>query len=188
MHRYVEQTQAHLESATEEDRRLASELAEREETSRSATQTARALEDELAQVRAMIADAALQRDRRIRERVYQEEQIETLTRRRAEIEKEVEALSARLIIVESELERLRQAEAKLSTDNEQAIIALRSAEDSHARKLSEVARAEHEIETSRVELLTHTAAVERLNELARQLENARENAPLWQRRARDQSE
>ncbi|HEX7530518.1 MAG TPA: AAA family ATPase, partial [Pyrinomonadaceae bacterium] len=107
----LEQTQAQLENATEEDRRLAAELAEREETSRSATQNARALEDELAQVRAAIADAALQRDRRIRERVYQEEQIETLTRRRTEIEKEVEALSARLVIVESELERLRQAEA-----------------------------------------------------------------------------
>src|ERR1700681_136877 len=84
----LEQTQAHLESATEEDRRLATELAEREETSRSATQNARALEDELAQVRAAIADAALQRDRRIRERVYQEAQVETLTRRRTEIEKE----------------------------------------------------------------------------------------------------
>jgi chromosome segregation protein len=170
----LEQTQAQLESATEEDRRFAAELAEREETSRAATQNARALEDELAQVRAAIADAALQRDRRIRERVYQEEQVETLTRRRTEIEKEVEALNARLLIVEAELERLRQAEAKLSTDNEQAVLALRAAEDSHARKLSEVAQAENEIESARVELLTHTAAVERLNELARQLEYALE--------------
>src|SRR3984893_6544182 len=170
----LDQTQGHLESATEEDRRLAVELAEREETNRSATQTARALEDELAQVRATIAEAALQRDRRIRERVYQEEQIETLTRRRTEIEKEVEALSARLVVFESELERLRQAEAKLSADNEQAIISLRSAEHSHAHKLNEVAQAENQIETARVELLTHTAAVERLNELARQLENALE--------------
>lgn len=170
----LEQTQTHLENATEEDRRLAAELAEREDTSRSATQTARTLEDELAQVRAAIADAALQRDRRIRERVYQEEQIGSLGRRRTEIEKEAEALSARLVVVESELERLRQAEAKLSTDNEQAIIVLRAAEDSHAQKLSEVAQAENEIETARVELLTHTAAVERLNELARQLEHALE--------------
>jgi chromosome segregation protein len=166
----LEQTQAQLESATEEDRRFAIELAEREETSRGATQNARALEDDLAQVRAAIADAALQRDRRIRERVYQEEQIETLNRRRTEIEKEVEALSQRLVIVEAELERLRQAEAKLSADNEQAVLALRAAEDSHALKLSEVAQAENEIESARAELLTHTAAVERLNELARQLE------------------
>ncbi len=168
------QTQAHLESATEEDRRLATELAEREETSRSATQNARALEDELTQLRAAIADAALQRDRRIRERVYQEEQIETLTRRRTEIEREVEALNARLVIVESELERLRQTEAQLSAENEQAVLALRAAEESHARKLGEVAGSENEIESARVELLTHTAAVERLNELARQLENGLE--------------
>ncbi len=166
----LEQTQAQLESATEEDRRFATELAEREETSRGATQNARALEDELAQVRAAIADAALQRDRRIRERVYQEEQIETLNRRRTEIEKEVDALSQRLVIVEAELERLRQAEAKLSADNEQAVLALRAAEDSHALKLAEVGEAENEIERARAELLTHTAAVERLNELARQLE------------------
>jgi chromosome segregation protein len=167
-------SEAQLESATEEDRRLATELAAREETSRFATQNARDLEDELTQLRAAIADAALQRDRRIRERVYQEEQIETLTKRRTDIENEVEALNSRLVIVESELERLRQAEAQLSTENEQAILALRSAEDSHAQKLSEVAQAEHQIETARVELLTHTAAVERLNELARQLEFALE--------------
>ena len=85
----LEQTQAQLDSATEDDQRLAAELAEREESSRAATQNARALEDELAQVRAAIADAALQRDRRIRERVYQEEQIETLAKRSTEIEKEV---------------------------------------------------------------------------------------------------
>jgi chromosome segregation protein len=71
----LEQSQVQLESATEEDRRLATELAEREETSRAATQNARALEDDLTQLRAAIADAALQRDRRIRERVYHEEQI-----------------------------------------------------------------------------------------------------------------
>ncbi|MDX6303321.1 MAG: chromosome segregation protein [Blastocatellia bacterium] len=170
----LEQSQVHLESATEEDRQLAAALTAREETSRSATQTARALEDELTQLRAAVAEAALQRDRRIRERVYQEEQIETLTRRRTEIEMEVAALDARLLIVESELARLRQAEAQLSTENEQAVLALRLAEDSHALKLGEVAQAESEIESARVQLLTHTAAVERLNELARQLEHGLE--------------
>src|SRR6266481_1364389 len=143
----LEQSQLQLASATEDDRRLAAELAEREETSRSATQNARALEDELTQLRAAVAEAALQRDRRIRERVYQQEQIETLTRRRTEIEKEVAALDARLLVVESEGERLRQAEVQLSTDNEQAVLALRSAEDAHAMKLGEVALAENQIES-----------------------------------------
>ena len=170
----LEQTQTQLNSATEEDRRLAAELAESEEGSRAATQNARALEDELAQVRAAVADAALQRDRRIRERVYQEEQIETLTRRRAEIESEVEALNARLAVIETESERLRELDAKLSSESEQTINALRSAEEAHAQKLTQVAAAENAIEAARVELLTHTAAAERLSELARQLDGALE--------------
>ena len=128
----LDQTQVQLDSATEDDLRLAAELAEREETSRAATQTARALEDELAQVRAAVADAALQRDRRIRERVYQEEQIETLTRRRVEIEREVEALSARFVVVGSELERLRQIDATLNSDHEQATSVLRTSPKSPA--------------------------------------------------------
>src|SRR5712691_10136656 len=167
-------TQAELDSATEGDQRLTVELAERDEGSRAATQTARALEDELGQVRAAVAEAALQRDRRIRERVYQEEQIENLTKRRAEIQREVEALSARLVTIESELERLREADAKLSAENEQTTSALRQAEESHAHSLTEVAMAEEEIEAARAELLTHTVAAERLSELARQLQGALE--------------
>ena len=116
-------TEAELDSATEDDRRLTVELAQRDEGSRAATQNARALEDELGQVRAAVSDAALQRDRRIRERVYQEEQIENLTRRRAEIQREVEALSARLVTIESELERLREAGARLSAENEHTTLA-----------------------------------------------------------------
>jgi chromosome segregation protein len=170
----LEQTQEQLDKATEDEQTLAAELAGREESSRTATQNARTLEDELAQVRAAVADAALQRDRRIRERVYQEEQIENLTKRRAEIEKEIESLSARLVVIDSELERLRQIEAQLASENEQAILALGSAEETHARKLAQVIEAENEIESARAELLRHTAAAERLHELARQLENSLE--------------
>src|SRR5207253_3591205 len=135
--------------ATREDHRLAAELAEREEISRTATQSARALEDELAHLRAAIAEAALQRDRRIRERVYQEEQIETLTKRRAEIEKEIEALNARLAFIETELGRLRELDARLNSESEQTIGALQSAEETHAQKLAQVGVAENEIETAR---------------------------------------
>src|ERR1044072_7095856 len=92
----LEQPQADLDRANHEEHRLTADLAEREEASRAATHQARELEDELAQVRAAVADAALQRDRRLRERVYQEEQIEGLTKRRAKIEKEGETLSATL--------------------------------------------------------------------------------------------
>jgi chromosome segregation protein len=166
----LEQTEGQLDRATQDDERLAAALGEREEASRAATQTARRLEDELAQVRAAVAEGALQRDRRIRERVYQEEQTETLTKRRAEIQSEVEALSSRLVIIESELERLRILDATLTAENDETIAVLRSAEESHAQKLSEIAVAENEIESTRAELLNHTVAAERLHELARQLE------------------
>src|SRR2546423_13060434 len=66
----LEQSQAHLNAATEEEHRLTADLAQREEASRAATHQARELEDELAQVRAAVADAALQRDRRLRVRAF----------------------------------------------------------------------------------------------------------------------
>jgi chromosome segregation protein len=170
----LEQSQAQLDSATEEEQRLANELAAREEGSRAATQNARALEDELAQVRAAVADAALQRDRRLRERVYQEEQIENLKARRTEIEREVEGLRARIVVVDAELERLRGLDAQLTSENDRTVSVLRQAEEAHALKLALIIDSENEIEAARAELLKHTAAAERLRELARQLENALE--------------
>src|SRR6266516_2040097 len=79
----LEQAQAQLDNATQDDQRLAEELAEHEKRSQTATQHARALEDELADARAAVAEAALQRDRQVRERAYQEEQVVELEKRRA---------------------------------------------------------------------------------------------------------
>src|SRR5262245_43621045 len=170
----LERSQTQLDAANQKEQRIASELSNREESSRLATQNARALEDALAQVRAAVAEAALQRDRRIRERVYQQEQIEDLTRRHTEIEKEIEALGARSVVIDSELARLGAIEAQLRAENEQTIQALRTAEDAHAHKIALVTEAETEIEAARAELLRHTAAAERLHELARQLESTLE--------------
>jgi chromosome segregation protein len=170
----LEQTQAQLDNATQDDQRLGEELAEREEASRAATQNARALEDELAQVRAAVADAALQRDRRIRERVYQEEQIQTLEKRRAELQHEVAELNTRLVTIEADLQGLQHLDLKLNEEHQQTTHLLQSSEEAHAQKLAAVAKLEAEIEATRVELLTHTAAAERLHELTRQLDNALE--------------
>ena len=170
----LDQTQADLDRATQEEAQLAVSLTEREEASRAATQNARALEDELAQVRATVAEGALQRDRRIRERVYQEEQIEALTKRRTDIEREVAALTERLTVIESELERLRVLDSTLATENEQTTSLLRTAEETHAAKLTEVGQSEQDIEVARADLLKHTVAGERLHELARQIESTLE--------------
>ena len=168
----LDQTQAELDRAGQEEQQLAAALTEREEASRTATQNARTFEDELAQVRAAVAEGALQRDRRIRERVYQEEQIETLSKRRTEIEAEVAALTERLTLVESELERLGALDATLTAETEQTSSLLRTAEETYAARLAEVARAEEEIENARPELLKHTVAGERLLELGRQIESS----------------
>src|SRR5215813_10978484 len=170
----LEQTQADLDRANQEEERLAASLSERDEASRSATQNARELEDELAQVRAAVAEGALQRDRRIRERAYQEEQIEALAKRRTEIDREVAALANRLTVIESELDRLRSLDSTLTAENEQTTSRLRTAEETHATKLTEIAQAEQEIDSARGELLNHTVAAERLHELARQIESSLE--------------
>ena len=168
----LDRTQQQLEEASRTEENLARELAQRETDSRSATQDARDFEDRLAQVRAAVAEAALQRDRRIRERSYQEEQIVSLERRRTELQQEIEALNARVVTVEAEWQRLSELEAKLTTENDESALSLQTAEEAYAQRLADVSRAEGEIEEARVQLLTHTAASERLGEIAHQLESA----------------
>ncbi|HEX8176996.1 MAG TPA: chromosome segregation protein SMC [Pyrinomonadaceae bacterium] len=170
----LEETRARVEEAAREEQSLIAELAAREEEARTATQDARAVEEELAEKRAAAADAALQRDRRQRERIYQEEQVASLSRRREEIENEIEAVRARILAVEAEIERLTEEDARLRAAAEESAEMLQSAEAAYGQKLLEVAGAEAEIERGRAELLTHTAVTERLMEISRQLESALE--------------
>ncbi|HEY0006705.1 MAG TPA: AAA family ATPase [Pyrinomonadaceae bacterium] len=170
----LEETKVALEEVSREERSLAAELAEREETARSATQQARALEDELSQARAVAAEAALQRDRQLRERAYQEEQREALEERRAAIKNEIEAVRARLEAVEAESAQLLEHEALLHAESEESAQLLQSAESRYGQRIVEVTEAEAMIETARAELLTHTAVAERLMEIGRQLESALE--------------
>ncbi|MFN2597450.1 MAG: chromosome segregation protein SMC [Pyrinomonadaceae bacterium] len=159
-----------LASAGDEERALAAELEEREDETRRATSTAREREEELAAARAAVADAALRRDRRERERAYREEQAEGLEARIADIASQMEALRARLASVRAEGEGLRAGEAQLRDESEQSAASLRAAETDYARLLNEVLEAEAQIESARAELLTHTAVAERLSEIGRQLE------------------
>lgn len=167
----LEQTQSQLVEVSTEERNLAEELAHREEDARNATHAARRLEDELAEARAAIAEAALQRDRQVRERAYQQEQIVELEKRRAELQVEIDTLSTRLIGLLADCERLREQDEASHAESEDRIFALRSAELVYAEKVSVASDAEAQIERARAELLTHTAVAERLREIARQLQN-----------------
>ena len=174
----LDETHAQLEEAGREERTLAEELASSEEDAREATQRARAFEDELAQARAAVAEAALQRDRRTRERSYHEEQVAALTKRREAVESEMEMVRARLGEVEQECLRLRELDASLRAASEESTLSLQEAEAAYSRRLTEALEAESEIERARAELLTHTAVAERLMEIGRQLETALERIAL----------
>jgi chromosome segregation protein len=176
--RLLEESQAQLDRISQEERRLAGELARQEEDARNATRHARQVEDDLAQTRAAASAAALQRDREVRERVYQQEQITTLNKRREEINAEIEALSSRLELIGSETERLGEQDVRLRAESEESVLSLRIAEEAYAERIAIAATAEAEIERARAELLSHTAVAERLREIGRQLESTLERLSM----------
>ena len=170
----LEETLAKLEEASAMERSVAAELERQEEAAREATHGARKTEDDLAAARAAAAEAVLRRDRQVRERAYQEEQVAALEKRNNEVNAEIEALSARLVLVAAECKRLQEDDARLQAEADQSAASLRTAEESYAEKLSIAAQAEAEIESARADLLQHTAVAERLREIARQLEGTLE--------------
>ena len=170
----LEETHTRLQEATAREHSVAIELEQQEEAARGATQQARQTEDDLATARAAAAEAVLRRDRQARERVYQEEQVVSIDKRRNEVGAEIDALSERLVLVEAECKRLQDEDARPRIEAEQSAASLRTAEESHAEKLSLASRAEAEIEAARADLLKHTAVAERLREIARQLQGTLE--------------
>src|SRR6266536_3567010 len=153
--RLLEETQIKLQDASDIERRVAEELERQEEAARGATHKARKIEDDLAAMRAAAAEAVLRRDRQARERVYQEEQVISLEKRKSEVSAEIDALSERLVLVETECKRLQEDDARLRSETDDSVASLRWAEESYAEKLSLAAKAEAEIESARADLLKH---------------------------------
>jgi chromosome segregation protein len=170
----LEELREQLASANEEVERFATELEEREEDARRATGEAREREEELATERAAVSESALRLDRRERERTYQGEQIAALERRLEEVRREAEMVSARIASVTAESESLVLRDVQMREETEATARQLHEAEDAYARRAAEVVVAESAIESARGELLTHTAAAERLSEIGRQLETVLE--------------
>jgi chromosome segregation protein len=175
---YLEDLRAQLSAANDEVEQLAEELELREEEARQATTEARAREEELAEARAAVSESALLRDRRERERAYQEEQIAALENRLSEVRREMGAVEARLSSVMGESESLVLTDVQMREASELSARQLEEAEESYARRVAEVREAEGAIESARAELLTHTGVSERLFEIGRQLEAALERLAL----------
>ena len=166
----LDETETKLSEVSLVEANIAAELTQREADARNATQQARQIEDDLTAARAAAAEAVLRRDRELRERTYQEEQVVSLDKRKVEIEAEITALAGRLVLVEAECKRLQEQDVTLRSEADATALSLRTAEELHAAKLALAGSAETEIETARAELLQHTAIAERLREIARQLE------------------
>ena len=167
----VQDLEVKLGEAVAVETDMTAKVVEKEETFREATQNARQAEENLAVVRQRHADNALERDRAEREHRYQNEQIANLHNRFAVLKGEIEAYTERLELVRSERARLVGDEQTERTEAEKAEAALLEAELKHRSKLEDVEWIESGLEAERAKLLQHTAAVERFDEIGRQLES-----------------
>jgi chromosome segregation protein len=160
-----------FKEAEKNERGVFWEVAEKDDAFRQATQRAREAEENLAELRARHSENALARDRNSREKQYKNEQINNLIERSANLKNETRAIEERLTLVRSEIKRLEKDEQKERAEAEKAELDLRQTESVHQAKLKELNEVEARLETERAEVLRHTAAFERLTEIARQLEN-----------------
>ncbi|MEP7147507.1 MAG: chromosome segregation protein SMC [Acidobacteriota bacterium] len=159
-----------LAEAVEVEQGFAAKVVAQEEAFRESTQHARFVEETLAEIRRRHAENALERDRAEREHRYQAEQIVNLNNRSEAVRGEIDAVEQRLKLIESELERLHREDAAESAEADASRLILQQAEKQYALKLDDLQKIEEELETHRTELMKHTAALERFDEIARQLE------------------
>ena len=139
---FLAETNRKLNEVADLEAAIVEELGQRETDARTATQQARNVEDELAKARAAAAEAVLLRDRQARERVYQQEQLSEIDKRKTDVTREIEALTARIVLVEQECRRLQAEDAKLREEADRSALALRTAEESYAAKLTSASNAE----------------------------------------------
>ena len=166
----IENFETQLAEAVKIEHEFTAKVSAQEEAFREATQRARFVEETLADIRRQHADNALERDRAEREHRYQAEQIVNLNNRGEAIRGEIDAIEQRLRLIESELERLHKEDDAESAEADASRLILQEAERSYAEKLDDARKIEDELETNRSELMKHAAAVERFDEIARQLE------------------
>ena len=150
---------------------LQAQVIAKEDAARDATQKARDAEESLAELRKIHANNILERDRAEREHIYKSDQIVGLNNRCDTLRAEISVSRQRLSSLAIELEKLRKDEEHESSEHAKAESALRGSEDDYRREAASLAAIEASIDTLRSELMQHTAAAERFDEIARQLDN-----------------
>ncbi|HRI03485.1 MAG TPA: chromosome segregation protein SMC [Pyrinomonadaceae bacterium] len=165
------QLKQQLVAAEATETALHAQVAATEEAAKESTAAARAAEESLAELRRIHSTNALERDRAEREHIYKSDQIVGLNNRCETLRGEITASEQRLDMLNSELERLRLDEQHESSEHAKAESALRESEDAHRLAADAFAAIEISMETARGQLMQHTAAAERFDEVARQLEH-----------------
>lgn len=172
----VEELEEKLDEAMRSERQVLRKVSEKDEEFREATNLARLAEENLSEIRAHHAENALERDRNIREKAYQAEQISNLNDRLAVLKNESEATGQRLALIREEIKRLEKDEKKESVEAGKSERVLLDAEEKYKEKLKNAQAIESLLEAERDEILRHTANYERLMEIERQLNNTIERA------------
>ncbi len=148
---------------------LTAKVKGQEEEARVATQKAREAEESLAEIRRIHANNILERDRAEREHLYRSDQIVSLNARCDAIKIEIAANEERKSALEGELEKLRLDEQRETAEYERAEAELRRSEGIHGEESAALAAIESSIEQLRTELMQHTAAAGRFDEINRQV-------------------
>ena len=170
----VDELEAKLTEAVTTERDIFAQVGEKDEAFRNATGNAREAEENLAELRQKHSENALERDRASREHRYQNERITSLNNRAEVLKSEISSVEERLKLANEESKRLKKDEQTERAEVEKVEIVLREAENKYKTKLDNLHETERELEMERAEFLSHTAAVERLAEIERQLENSSE--------------
>ena len=160
-----------LEGAGSIEADLLAQVSAKEAAARDATQGARAAEESLTELRKIQANNALERDRAEREHLYKSDQIVGLNNRCETLRGEIEATSSRLTMLGAELERLQAEEQNESAEHAKAASALRESEDIYRQEAQSLALVEASIEKLRGDLMQHTGAFERFDEIGQQLQH-----------------
>ena len=166
----IDAIKGELEGATHREREASEKVAASEIEVRAKTELARAAEESLSEVRRRHADEALERDRAEREHRYRSEQVVALNARIDALNSENTAVDERLKLAEAEIERLKGDEAKQNEEDDASKLSLFEAEKVWGEKLEAVRGIEGKLEEVRRDLILHSSAVERFDELRRQLD------------------
>jgi chromosome segregation protein len=159
-----------LELAAKAEGELRRQLEAMESSARDATKAARSAEEGLAELRRIHADNALERDRAEREHIYRSEQVVSLNNRCESLRGEITSSDDRLKMLADEIERLRDDEAAEDKVYLGAESELKAAETAYNEASGTLGGIESRIETIRAELMQHTAAGERFDEIGKQLQ------------------